>query len=202
MSYDRYVAICRPLQYHSILTPHAVLKLLVVAWAYPLLSSVASLILTLRIPICGSHIHKLFCDNPSILKLGCSRATANQIWSMLLITGQLIQFVLILISYIHIVRVCISSSEGRAKFSKTCVPHILVIVIFIMTTLFDLSYSWVGSENLSISVRNALAIQFLILPPLSNPITYGLQLPQIRKAIFRITWGNSTAGFGPRAGFG
>ncbi|XP_076147533.1 olfactory receptor 6N1-like [Alosa pseudoharengus] len=78
MSYDRYVAICRPLQYHSILTPHAVLKLLVVAWAYPFLTSVASLILTLRIPICGSHIRKLFCDNPSIVKLGCSLAIANQ----------------------------------------------------------------------------------------------------------------------------
>ncbi|XP_041923300.1 olfactory receptor 6N1-like [Alosa sapidissima] len=185
MSYDRYVAICRPLQYHSILTPHAVLKLLVVAWAYPLLTSVASVILTLRIPICGSHIRKLFCDNPSILKLGCSLAIANQVWSMLLITAYCIQFVLILISYARIVQVCISSSEGRTKFAKTCVPHILVIAIFIMTTLFDVSYSWVGSENLPISVRNALAIQFLILPPLSNPITYGLQLPQIRKAVFR-----------------
>ncbi|XP_076147532.1 olfactory receptor 6N1-like [Alosa pseudoharengus] len=78
MSYDRYVAICRPLQYHSILTPHAVLKLLVVAWAYPLLTIATALVLTVRIPICGSHIRKLFCDNPSILKLGCSLATANQ----------------------------------------------------------------------------------------------------------------------------
>ncbi|XP_041923298.1 olfactory receptor 6N1-like [Alosa sapidissima] len=115
MSYDRYVAICRPLQYHSILTPHAVLKLLVVAWAYPLLAIATALVLTVRIPICGSHIRKLFCDNPSILKLGCSLATANQVWSMLHITAYCIQFVLILISYARIVRVCILSSEGRTK---------------------------------------------------------------------------------------
>ncbi|XP_076147538.1 olfactory receptor 2J2-like [Alosa pseudoharengus] len=71
MSYDRYVAICRPLQYHSILTPHAVLKLLVVAWAYPFLATATALVLTVRIPICGSHIRKLFCDNTSVLKLAC-----------------------------------------------------------------------------------------------------------------------------------
>ncbi|XP_041919013.1 olfactory receptor 2J2-like [Alosa sapidissima] len=118
MSYDRYVAICRPLQYHSIMFPRAVLKLL---------------------------------------------------------------FVLISISYAHIVHVCISSSEGRAKFSKTCVPHIVVMVIYIVTGLFDVFYSWDGSVNLPIGVRNVLAIQFLILPPLLNPFIYGLQLPKIRK---------------------
>ncbi|XP_076137844.1 olfactory receptor 2J2-like [Alosa pseudoharengus] len=102
MSYDRYVAICRPLQYHSIMFPRAVLKLL-------------------------------------------------------------------------------PTSEGRAKFSKTCVPHIVVMVIYIVTGLFDVFYSWDGSVNLPIGVRNALAIQFLILPPLLNPFIYGLQLPKIRK---------------------
>ena len=183
MSYDRYVAICRPLQYHSILTPRGILKLLVLAWAYPLLISVISVLLTVRIPICGSQIRKLFCDNPSIIKLGCSKAVANQVFSMVLITVQIVQFFFIFISYAHIVKVCISSSEGRTKFTKTCVPHISVLVIFVMTTLFDVFYSWDGSENLPVSLRNALALQFLILPPLLNPIIYGLQLPQIRKVL-------------------
>ena len=183
MSYDRYVAICRPLQYHSILTPRGILKLLVLAWAYPLLISVISVLLTVRIPICGSQIRKLFCDNPSIIKLGCSKAVANQMFSMVLITVQILQIVFIFISYAHIVKVCISSSEGRTKFTKTCVPHIFVLVIFFMTSLFDVFYSWDGSENLPVSLRNALALQFLILPPLLNPIIYGLQLPQIRKVL-------------------
>ncbi|XP_062407959.1 olfactory receptor 6N1-like [Sardina pilchardus] len=181
MSYDRYVAICRPLQYHSIVTPRAVLKLLVLAWAYPLLSPAVGILLTARIPICGTYIHKLFCDNPSVLKLGCYRAIVNQVWSMIVISGYLIQFVLVLISYANIVQVCISSTEGRAKFSKTCVPHIMVMVIYSVTALFDVIYSWGGSVNLPIGVRNALAVQFLILPPLLNPLIYGLQLPQIRK---------------------
>ncbi|XP_041919011.1 olfactory receptor 1D2-like [Alosa sapidissima] len=89
MCYDRYVAICRPLQYHNIVTPRAVLKLLVLAWSYPLLSAAIGTLLTSRIPFCGSHIYKLFCDNASM--------------------------------------VCMSSSEARTKFSKTCVPHIVVM---------------------------------------------------------------------------
>ncbi|XP_048122920.1 olfactory receptor 6N1-like [Alosa alosa] len=138
MSYDRYVAICRPLQYHSILTPHAVLKLLVVAWACPLLASSTALVLTLRIPICGSHIRKLFCDNTLILKLACFQTKANQVWGMILTAA-----------------------------------------------VSDVLYGWEGSEKLSVSERNALAIQFLIFPPLLNPIIYGLQLPQIRKVVCR-----------------
>ncbi|XP_041919018.1 olfactory receptor 6N2-like [Alosa sapidissima] len=185
MSYDRYVAICRPLQYHSILTARAVSKLLVLAWSYPLLSSAIVILLTSRIPICRSYIHKLFCDNPSMLMLGCYKAKANQVWSMVVITVYLIQFVLTLVSYAHIVKICISSSEGRTKFSKTCVPHLVVMVIYIVTALFDVFYSWDGSLHLPIGVRNALAIQFLILPPLLNPLIYGLQLPQIRKVLCR-----------------
>ncbi|XP_062407966.1 olfactory receptor 1D2-like [Sardina pilchardus] len=183
MSYDRYVAICRPLQYHSIVTPRAVLKLLVLAWTYPLLSGAIVILFTSRIPICGTYIHKLFCDNPSIIMLGCYRAIANQVLSMVAVAIYLSQLVFILISYAHIVHVCISSNESRTKFSKTCVPHIVILVIYIMTSLFDVFYSWDGSVNLPIGVRNALAIQFLILPPLLDPLIYGLQLPQIRKVL-------------------
>ncbi|XP_076137838.1 olfactory receptor 1D2-like [Alosa pseudoharengus] len=183
MCYDRYVAICRPLQYHNIVTPRAVLKLLILAWSYPLLSAAIAIILTSRIPFCGSHIYKLFCDNVSMVMLGCYRAIANQVWSMVVISVYLIQFVLTLISYAHIVKVCMSSSEARTKFSKTCVPHIVVMVIYIMTALFDVFYSWNGSVDLPIGVRNALAIQFLILPPLLNPLIYGLQLPRITKVL-------------------
>ncbi|XP_048119962.1 LOW QUALITY PROTEIN: olfactory receptor 14J1-like [Alosa alosa] len=180
-----YIFICNlPLQYHSIMFPRAVLKLLVLAWGYSHLATAIAVILTSRIPFCGSHIHKLFCDNASMVMLGCYRATANHVWSMVVISVCLIQFVLISISYAHIVHVCISSSEGRAKFSKTCVPHIVVMVIYIVTALFCiLQLGWFSKSSNWCNV--SLAIQFLILPPLLNPLIYGLQLPKIRKVLCR-----------------
>ncbi|XP_062409048.1 olfactory receptor 2J2-like [Sardina pilchardus] len=184
MAYDRYVAICRPLQYHSILTPRTVSKLLLLAWLYPFSMAVISLVLSVRIPICGSFIDKLFCDNPSILKQGCYPAAANRVWSIIMIVGQTIQAVLIFVSYAQIVHICIESNEGRTKFTQTCLPHILAICISTLAVLFDLSYSWDDSANLPPDVRNALGLQFLILPPFLNPLIYGLQLPRIRTTVF------------------
>ena len=184
MAYDRYVAICRPLQYHSILTPRTVLKLLLLAWFYPLSMAVVSVALTVRVPICGSFIGKLFCDNPSILKQGCYPVTANRLWSITMIVGQAMQAVLIFVSYAQIVHICIESTEGRTKFTQTCLPHILAVFITTLAMLFDLSYSWDSSANLPLGVRNALGLQFLILPPFCNPLIYGLQLPRIRKTVF------------------
>lgn len=185
MAYDRYVAICRPLQYHTILTPQTVLKLLLLAWFYPLSMAIISVGLSVRIPMCGSFIGKLFCDNPSILKQGCYPADANRVWSIIMIVGQIVPAVLVFVSYAQIVRICIQSSEGRIKFTQTCLPHVLAIFISTLAVLFDLSYSWDGSRNLSPGVRNALGLQFLILPPFFNPLIYGLQLPKVRTSVFR-----------------
>ncbi|XP_030632727.1 olfactory receptor 6N1-like [Chanos chanos] len=185
MSFDRYIAICKPLQYHIILTPLTVFRLLCFVWGFSLLTSIVSLILTLRIPLCGSHIGKLFCDNPSILKLGCISTTPNQVWSFTIILIQVAQVFLIVFSYIRIVRICIESSEGRTKFMHTCVPHLLTLIIFITTTLFDVAYGWQATQNLPLNVRNAMALQFLVLPPLLNPLVYGLQLQQIRRKVLR-----------------
>ena len=102
-----------------------------------------------------------------------------------MIVGQAMQAVLIFVSYAQIVHICIESTEGRTKFTQTCLPHILAIFVSIMSLLFDLSYSWAGFTNLPLSLRNALGMQFLILPPICNPLVYGLQLPQIRRAILK-----------------
>lgn len=185
MAFDRYVAICRPLQYYSILTSHMVLKLLALAWLYPVSVSLIAIVLAIKVPICGHFIDKLFCDIPSILKQGCYPSTVNRMFGIVLMVGQVIQVVLIFVSYVPIVRVCIASREGRRRFTQTCLPHVLAIFISIMSLLFDLSYSWAGNKALSSSFRNALGVQFLILPPICNPLVYGLQLPQIRRAIVK-----------------
>ncbi|XP_036393540.1 olfactory receptor 2K2-like [Megalops cyprinoides] len=186
MAYDRYVAICRPLQYHTIMTPLTVGKLLSFAWSYPLLTSAGALILALRIPLCGSYIDKLFCDNGSILKLSCVSTVTNMTYSYILVLGQLSQLFWIIYSYCHIVKTCLKSREGRIKFTQTCLPHLLTMINFAIATLFDHMYSRYGSQNLAPSLRNAMILQFLIIPPLFNPIIYGLNLQKIRRRLFRL----------------
>uniref|UniRef100_A0A8C7CR90 Olfactory receptor n=1 Tax=Oncorhynchus kisutch TaxID=8019 RepID=A0A8C7CR90_ONCKI len=184
MSYDRYVAICRPLLYHTIVTSLTVRKLLLLSWCYPLFISLIALSLTVRLPLCGSRIDKIFCDNPSILKHACLPITINQNWSRCLIVVHVLQLLYIVFSYCMIIRTCVKSSKGRIKFTQTCVPHLITIVIFITVTLFDNLQGW-NNVNITLNMRNAMAVQFLIIPPVLNPLIYGLNLQQIRRAVFR-----------------
>ncbi|CDQ78933.1 unnamed protein product [Oncorhynchus mykiss] len=184
MSYDRYVAICRPLLYHNILTSLTVRKLLLLSWCYPVFIALISLSLTVRLPLCGSRIDKIFCDFPSILKHACLPITINQIWSKCLVLVHVLQLLYIVFSYCQIVRTCVKSAKGRIKFTQTCVPHVLTIVIFITVTLFDHLQGW-NNINITLNMRNAMAVQFLVIPPVFNPVIYGLNLQQIRRAVFR-----------------
>ncbi|MBN3299203.1 O1030 protein, partial [Amia calva] len=170
MAYDRYVAICRPLQYHSVMTPPTVGKLLLFAWGYPFCSIVIAIYLTYRLTLCGSHIDKLYCD-VSVVKLSCSATTLSSSFSFILIIAQLAQAVFIIYTYTQIVRACLKSIEQRSKFMQTCLPHLMALINF---------------ETLSQSLRNIMAVEYLVIPPLFNPLVYGLKLHQIRRKVFRV----------------
>ncbi|XP_061105398.1 olfactory receptor 6N1-like [Conger conger] len=186
MSYDRYVAICRPLQYHTIMTPLMVRSLLLYAWLIPISEVVVALILTLRLPLCGTHIDKLFCDNGFIMKLSCVPATINNMWGIVIVTIQFLNVFLVLYTYGQIVNVCLRSSEGRSKFMETCVPHLASIVSFIVATMFDYVYSRHNSKVLPLGLRNFMAVEFLVIPPLFNPIVYGLKMKKIRTRVIKL----------------
>ncbi|XP_066556093.1 olfactory receptor 9S13-like [Amia ocellicauda] len=186
MAYDRYVAICRPLQYHSVMTPTTVGKLLLFAWGYPFCSILITIYLTYRLPLCGSHIDKLYCDNWSVVKMSCTATTLNNAYGFILIIAQLAQAVFIIYTYIRIVRACLKSLEQRSTFMQTCLPHLMAVINFVLATLFDVMYSRYGSITLSQSLRNIMAVEFLVIPPLFNPLIYGLKLHQIRRRVFRV----------------
>ncbi|MBN3299136.1 olfactory receptor 8I2-like [Amia ocellicauda] len=185
MAYDRYVAICRPLQYHSVMTPLTVGKLLLFAWGYPFCSRVITIYLILRLPLCGSHIEKLYCDNSSVLKLSCLATTLSSAYGYIIIIAQLAQATFIIYTYIQIVRACLKSIEQRSKFMQTCLPHLMALISFIIAALIDMLYSRYSTETLSPSLRNIMAVEYLVIPPLFNPLVYGLKLHQIRSRVFR-----------------
>ncbi|XP_038817728.1 olfactory receptor 1D2-like [Salvelinus namaycush] len=184
MSYDRYVAICRPLLYHTIVTSLNVRKLLLFSWCFPLFIGFIVVSSAVRVSLCGSRIDKIFCDIPSILKHACLPITINQNLNKLVIVINVLQILFILFSYGQIVRTCVKSAKGRIKFTQTCVPHLITIVIFVTVTLFDNLQGW-NNVNSTLNMRNAMAVQFLVIPPVLNPLIYGLNLQQIRRAVFR-----------------
>uniref|UniRef100_A0A8C7CXS8 Olfactory receptor n=1 Tax=Oncorhynchus kisutch TaxID=8019 RepID=A0A8C7CXS8_ONCKI len=184
MSYDRYVAICRPLLYHTIVTTLTVRKLLLFSWCYPLFITLIALSLTFGIPLCGSRIDKIFCDIPSMLKHACLPITFNQNLNKFVIVVHALPILFIVFSYCQIVRNCVKSAKGRYKFTQTCVPHLITIFIFITVTLFDNLQGW-NNVNITLNMRNAMAVQFLVIPPVFNPLIYGLNLQQIRRAVFK-----------------
>ncbi|KAL4593188.1 olfactory receptor 151-like [Arapaima gigas] len=185
MAYDRYVAICRPLEYHTVMTPLMVRSMLFSAWCVPLFWHVITTLCTFRLSLCGSHINKLYCDNWSVVKLSCGPTTVNNVLGYVIIMFEILQALFTLYSYYCIVRVCLKSKECRRKFMQTCLPHLMALVNFIIATLFDVMYSRYGSDSLPLTLHNIMAVEFLVIPPLFNPIIYGLNLQNVRSNLFR-----------------
>ncbi|MBN3299180.1 O52D1 protein, partial [Amia calva] len=186
MAYDRYVAICKPLQYHSIMTYLTISKFLLISWVLPFCESTIGLFLTIRLPLCGSHIDKLYCDNWSIVKLSCIDNIINNVYGYIFILVHVSEALFIVYSYIHIVRACVKSREERGTFLQTCFPHLFTVIIFTTAIVFDLMYSRYGSKTIPQALRNFMAVEFQVIPPFLNPLIYGLKLRHIRRRVMRL----------------
>ncbi|XP_056587734.1 olfactory receptor 2AT4-like [Triplophysa dalaica] len=184
MSYDRYVAICRPLDYHSKLTKNRCLKLILLSWILPNCYTVPAALLSNLRALCKYHIDKLYCDNWSIVKLSCASSFVNNLLGYIIIL-QVFCFVgVIIASYIKLIAACKSSLENRRKFWQTCLPHLLSLMNLIFAWLFDVMYSRYGANDIPESLRNFLALELIIVPPVFNPLIYGLKIKAVRQKVF------------------
>ncbi|XP_065143797.1 olfactory receptor 4B13-like [Paramisgurnus dabryanus] len=185
MAYDRHVAICRPLDYHTKLNRFTCLLLLVFCWFVPFITTLIALLLSNTLALCRYHIDKLYCDNWSMVKLSCESTVANNIYGLLSISFYFCIFAIIMVSYIKLAIACKASLECRRKFWQTCVPHIFSLVNFSVAMLFDTLYNRYGSSNIPDSLRNFLALEIIIVPPIFNPLIYGLKLKEVRKRVWK-----------------
>ncbi|XP_039516108.1 olfactory receptor 6N1-like [Pimephales promelas] len=186
MAYDRYVAICRPLEYHSVMTNRRVLECILFCWLPPFFCICVLIVLTSRLPLCGSIIEKLYCENWSVVKLSCFSTTVNNVIGYVIILTYFGHAILIFCSYIYLVKKCRKSIEGRQKFMQTCVPHLLALLNVTVALLFDVLYTRYGSNSLPQDLRNFMALEFLLIPPILNPLIYGLNLTRLRKEVMRL----------------
>ncbi|XP_036379195.1 olfactory receptor 52D1-like [Megalops cyprinoides] len=185
MAYDRFVAICRPLEYHMIMTAHTIGKLILFSWSFPFLSVLIGILLTNRLPLCGFHIDKLYCDNWSVVKLSCIPTTTNNVFGFIVIILSVGHGIFILYSYMKLIPACKKSRDNQKKFMQTCLPHLISLINFTIAILFDLMFSRYGPKDFPQSVRHFLQVEFLVIPPLFNPLIYGLKVNEVRKRILK-----------------
>ncbi|XP_005747919.1 olfactory receptor 6N1-like [Pundamilia nyererei] len=181
MAYDRYLAICRPLEYHSVMSVRRTVVLVTLSWLVPLCFETLVISLTSTLKLCGSNINKLYCENWSIVKLACGSTKVNDIVGLIFITFYCCHVVCIACSYVQLVNVALKSRAGRKKFTQTCTPHLFCLLNVTTALLFDLMFSRYGSASLPQHLKNFMAIEFLIIPPILNPVCYGWVLTKIRR---------------------
>nr|XP_040057906.1 olfactory receptor 6F1-like [Gasterosteus aculeatus aculeatus] len=185
MAYDRYLAICRPLHYQSVMTKRKVSQLICFSWFTPFCIFSINVLLTSRLKLCGVKIDRLFCVNWAIVKLACyeSDTFSNNITAYFTLIIYLSQGLFIIWTYMYLIRTCVKSKNERVKFMQTCVPHLASLFTFIVAVLFDLMHMRFGSTDLPQSLQNFIAMEILLLPPVMNPLVYGFKLTKIRNRI-------------------
>ncbi|XP_054908959.1 olfactory receptor 11H6-like [Poeciliopsis prolifica] len=186
MAYDRYLAICQPLEYHSFWPNQRVITLACLAWVIPFCIVAVNTFLTSRLKLCSSYLNRLICMNGSIVLLACFPAETfvNNVVSNATIILYSLHSIVIIWSYMFLIKKCVNSLENRKKFMQTCVPHLVSLISFSVTILFDVIYIRFESKHLPQTLKYFVSIEFLIIPPIMNPLIYGFKLTKLRNKVF------------------
>ncbi|XP_054667884.1 olfactory receptor 14C36-like [Grus americana] len=190
MAYDRYVAICKPLHYGTLLGSRACAHMAAAAWGSGFLNALLHTANTFSLPLChGNAVDQFFCEIPQILKLSCSDAYLREVG--LLVVSVCLAFgcfVFIVVSYVQIFRAVlrIPSEQGRHKTFSTCLPHLAVVSLFISTAMFAyLKPPSISSPSLDLVV----AVLYSVVPPAMNPLIYSMRNHEIKDALRKLMTG-------------
>ncbi|XP_064557500.1 olfactory receptor 14J1-like [Zonotrichia leucophrys gambelii] len=190
MCYDRYVSICKPLHYGTLLGSRACAHMAAAAWASAFLNALIHTASTFSLPLChGNALGQFFCEIPQILKLSCSKSYLREL-GFLAVTAcsSFGCFVFIVFSYVQIFRAVlrIPSEQGRHKAFSTCLPHLSVLTLFISTIMFaHLRPPSMSSPSLDL----ALSVLYSVVPPALNPLIYSLRNQVLKAAVWRLMTG-------------
>jgi olfactory receptor len=184
MSFDRYVAICKPLHYLTIMSPGMCIFFLVIAWLIGLLHSVVQLAFVINLPFCGPNVlDSFYCDLPQFIKLACIdtyrlelMVTAN---NGFISVGS---FFILIISYVVIMFTVLKHSPtGSSKALSTLSAHVTVVILFFGPLMFI--YTW---PSPSTHLDKFLAIFYAVITPFLNPVIYTFRNQEMRMAMRRV----------------
>ncbi|CAN8180797.1 unnamed protein product [Coccothraustes coccothraustes] len=190
MCYDCYVSICKPLHYGTLLGSRACAHMAAAAWASGFVNALLHTANTFSLPLCqGNALGQFFCEIPQILKLSCSKSHLRSI--LLLVVSASLGFgcfVFIVFSYVQIFRAVlrIPSEQGQHKAFSTCLPHLVVVSLFVSTGIFTyLKPPSISSPSLDLSA----SVLYSVVPPALNPLIYSLRNQELKAAVWKLMTG-------------
>uniref|UniRef100_A0A8D0GN89 Olfactory receptor n=1 Tax=Sphenodon punctatus TaxID=8508 RepID=A0A8D0GN89_SPHPU len=186
MGYDRYVAICDPLHYDTVMNKGVCIQMAAGAWIIGFLNAALHTGSIFAITFCSNVVDQFFCEIPQLIKLSCSDLYLIEvgavIFSVCLFSGF---FVFIIVSYVQIFRAVlrIPSVKGRQKAFSTCLPHLIVISLFTCTGIF--AYVKPPSSSPS-DLDLVVSMVYSVVPPVMNPIIYSMRNKEIKAALWKL----------------
>ncbi|XP_062992740.1 olfactory receptor 14I1-like [Elgaria multicarinata webbii] len=186
MAYDRYVAICNPLQYEQLMNKTACIRMVASVWIVSLFNAALHTTCTFAITFCSNVINQFFCEIPQLLQISCSKSYDLEDGAVLFSTLFAVAcFAFIIISYLQIFKAVqrIPSLQGRKKAISTCLPHLLVLFLFYFTGCT----AFLGPIFTSSGERGlVLTVMYITIPPSMNPIIYSIRNKEILTGVWRL----------------
>ncbi|KAK7803539.1 hypothetical protein U0070_023767 [Myodes glareolus] len=180
MSYDRYVAICNPLHYPSIMTWRVYIQLAIASWTSGILVSVVDGTFTLSLPYRGSNsIAHFFCEAPALLILASTNTHSSEMAIFLMgVVILLIPVSLILVSYGHIIVTVVKmkSAAGRLKAFSTCGSHLMVVILFYGSAIITYMTPKSSKEQ-----EKLVSVFYAMVTPMLNPLIYSLRNKDVKE---------------------
>ncbi|XP_075042433.1 olfactory receptor 5AR1-like [Mixophyes fleayi] len=188
MAYDRYVAICFPLNYTLIMSRAVRFKMVTGCWACGLGNSVIQAFSISHLDFCGPNIvDHFFCDVTPLFKLSCSDTRVEEaVFLVVVISVGMVPLTFILVTYNRIISavIKISTSQGRFTTFSTCTSHFTVVALYYGSGIF--SYIWPSSTYAMDKDVKVVAVLYSIITPMLNPIIYSLRNREVKQALRKI----------------